>query len=126
MGQDRVSYSEIKAWVLENFWDGCRDHGPLAKAKGGNVWSLEQISSDVYDGYAGGVGSFNSPLEYLMLEVVSLVLSCWYPSQVNYHEARIKTLLSENNLTQMLQGIPTAEVEEFMQDLKILNISLGN
>ncbi|UZE07760.1 hypothetical protein [Pseudomonas corrugata] len=122
MEQDRVSYSEIKKWVLENFWDGCRDHGPLIKSENENVWSLEQIASDVYDGYAGGVGSFDSPLEYLMLEVVSLVLSCWYPNQIDYHKRRIYDLLSENDLTEMLENIPSDESEEFKHDLEILNI----
>jgi hypothetical protein len=120
--QYRVSYQEIKSWVLGNFWDGCRDHGPMAKAQDKSVWNLEQIVSDVYDGYAGGSGSFDSPLEYLMLEVVSLVLSSWYPSQVEYHKERIAELLAGNDLDEMLRGIPADELEEFKHDLYILSI----
>lgn len=54
MSQDRVSYFQIKEWVLGNYWDGCRDHGPLSSRKNKEGWTLEQIASDVYDGYAGG------------------------------------------------------------------------
>ncbi|KAF0863510.1 hypothetical protein [Pseudomonas sp. LD120] len=122
MEKCRVSYSEIKSWILENYWDGCRDHGPLIAGRDGSGWSLEQISSDIYDGYSGGDGSFDSPLEYLMLEVVSLVLSCWYPSQVEYHKKRIFNLLSENDLAKMLENVPSDELEEFKHDLEVLSI----
>lgn len=120
MNQDRVSYFQIKEWILENYWDGCRDHGPLPSNKGKEGWTLEQIASDVYDGYAGGEGNFDSPLEYLMLEVVSFVLSCWYPAQAEHHKNRIYSLLSENNLEDMLEGIPNDELDEFTHDLSIL------
>lgn len=122
MENNRAIYSEIKSWILENFWDGCRDHGPLDRTGKGNFWSLDQIVSDVYDGYSGGEGSFDSPIEYLMLEVVSLVLSCWYPSQAEYHKQRIIELLKCNDLSEMLKSIPLDEAEEFKHDLKVLNI----
>lgn len=120
MNQDRVSYFQIKNWILENYWDSCRDHGPLAPAKDKARWTLEQIASDVYDGYAGGDGSFDSPLEYLMLEVVCLVLSCWHPTQAEYHKDNICRYLSGNNLEGMLEGIPEEEVDAFRHDLSVL------
>lgn len=55
-----------------------------------------------------------------MLEVVSFVLSCWYPAQAEYHKDRIYSLLSENNLENMLEGIPNDELDEFRHDLSIL------
>lgn len=118
--QDRVSYFQIKSWILENYWDGCRDHGPFPTSKGQRGWTLEQIASDVYDGYAGGEGSFDSPLEYLMLEVVCLVLACWYPAQAEYHRAQICRLLSEHALDNLLQLVPQDENDEFRHDLSIL------
>jgi len=120
MGDSRVSYPEMKSSVLENYWEACRDHGPATKAAG--VWELAQISSDVYDGYAGGSGSFDSPLEYLMLEVISLVLSCWYPDQADFHRARIAELMRDNDIGAMLSSIPFDEAEVFKHDLKILRI----
>ncbi|MBD7923455.1 hypothetical protein [Xanthomonas bonasiae] len=120
MNQDRASYFQIKSWVLENYWDGCRDHGPLPSNKDKEKWNLEQIASDVYDGYAGGEGSFDSPLEYLMLEVISFVLSCWHPVQAEYHKDRICNLLLDNDLEEMIKGIPENEIHEFKHDLSIL------
>ncbi len=120
MNQNRVSYFQIKNWILENYWDGCRDHGSLPSTKGKAEWTLEQIASDVYDGYAGGGDSFDSPLEYLMLEVVCFVLSCWYPAQSEYHKDKICRSLSENNLEGMLEGVPEEEVDAFRHDLSVL------
>ena len=122
MTNDRVQYSEIKSWVLEGFWDGCRDHAPLSGRRPESIWTIEQIASDVYDGYAGGVGSFDSPVEYLMLEVVSLVLSCWYPERASYHRARIYDMLQGCDINEVLKDVPVSELEEFKHDLAILGI----
>ncbi|SDI64198.1 Immunity protein Imm2 [Pseudomonas flavescens] len=55
-----------------------------------------------------------------MLEVVSFVLSCWYPAQAEQHKDRIYSLLSENNLEKMLEEVPNDELDEFRHDLSIL------
>jgi len=55
-----------------------------------------------------------------MLEVVCLVLACWYPAQAEYHRERICRLLSDHALDNLLQLASQDEIDEFKHDLRIL------
>lgn len=113
--QNRIVYSEIKMWLLESFFISCRD-------RRGNKdgWTHESIVADTYDGYTS---SFDYPIEYLMLEVVALILvGGWYPAQIEFHQNEITKLLTENNLDDLLSSIPSDEAEELKHDMKILEL----
>jgi hypothetical protein len=113
--KERIIYSEIKAWLLDSFFMSCRDRGG---DKDG--WTHESIVADIYDGYTS---SFDHPIEYLMLEVVALVLvGGWYPAQVEHHQKEIVKLLAENNFDDLLSAISDDEAEELTHDMKILKL----
>lgn len=54
VARERFSYYQINSWALENYWDGCRDHGPVPTGRGLAEWTFEQIASGVFDGRTAG------------------------------------------------------------------------
>ncbi|MBS9427522.1 MULTISPECIES: hypothetical protein [Photorhabdus] len=113
--EERTIYSEIKEWLLESYFMSCRD-----RRNSEDGWTHESIVADIYDGYTS---SFNYPIEYLMLEVVALVLvGGWYPAQVEYHQEEISRLLTENKLDDLLAVVPKEEAEELLHDMNILKL----
>jgi len=120
---DRVSYNEIKTWCLESLYDGCKEFGRS------HEWSYNQIIAYVYDNfcYKGesykGIlnkpkGSFDHAIEYLMVEVVILILGGgWDATQEEYHRNEIVKILQDNDLEFMLSMLENEERTEFEMDL---------
>ncbi len=77
-------------------------------------------------GYAYGEleNSFELPIEKLMLEVIALILSAGRsPEKVQkYHLDAISKLLEEFELFSILEDLPSDEVVELKDDLRLLGI----
>jgi hypothetical protein len=112
--EHRVNYSTIKQWVLEAYFDFCRDRGvalerPHAEILGGISYEYE--------------GCFERPIEILMLEVICMALNGgWYQQPMKYHKAKIQKLIAEYRLENLLADVPSDEAELFVHDLKILKL----
>ncbi len=117
--QDRATYDEIKNWVLSLYWDDCLTYGPISN-KDPRTNAHPNVTSISYDAFASGSGSFGTILEYLMLEVICLVMCYWYPEDVAYHTRQINEYLANNSLAEMLKDIPKEEADDFLSDLRIL------
>lgn len=126
--EERVPYQTIKIWVLDSLYDDCRTRAYV------DQWTYSQIISAINDGYCyrgetykapldKGLGGFDSAIEYLMLEIVCLTLSGgWDPKQESHYRNEIKKILTENDLTAMLNTLPNNERIEFEEDLKVFGI----
>lgn len=124
----RVPYQEIKNWILNGFYTACLQRG---HKKG---WSFSQLISELRDGfryrgesYKGildeGLGGFDYAVEYLMLEVVFLVLTGGQNAdQAFFYRKEISKIITDNDLMAMLSLLPGDERAEFESDLKILGI----
>lgn len=112
--EHRVTYLTIKQWVMEAYFDFCRDRGvvlgrPHAEILGGVSYEYE--------------GCFERPVERLMLEVVCLILNGgWYPQPMNYHREQIQKLIAESSLENLLVDVPAEEADMFLHDLEILKL----
>jgi hypothetical protein len=112
--EHRVTYPTIKQWVMEAYFDFCRDRGvvmgrPHAEILGGVSYEYE--------------GCFERPVERLMLEVVCMVLNGgWYQQPMDYHREQIQKILVESSLENLLSDVPQEEADLFRHDLKILKL----
>ncbi|MFY0480930.1 Imm2 family immunity protein [Achromobacter marplatensis] len=115
--EERVTYGEIRAWFLGCYYDYCR-----AKISHGGAW----VEGESEVGYAYGEleNSFDMPIEKLMLEVLAIVLSAGRSSEHvrNYHMRIIGELLSEIDISSVLDGLPFEEAAELRSDLKCLGL----
>ena len=113
MFMERVSYPEIKQMLLATYWNACKYHSFSG-------WTPRQVWVSAYDDYQG---SYDFPIEYLMLEIAYYGLSGgWYPNPHGYHEKEIARLLSCIDLNHQLKEMPQAEAEEFQNDVRILDL----
>lgn len=114
LNENRVDYGTIKSWVLEAYYDFCRDRG---HAKG---WSHDAILGSVEYEYEC---TFERPVENLMLKVAELVLSGGWHKEVEKNiRDKIFSNIKENGLENLLAGVPEEEYELFQHDLRVLKI----
>ncbi|WP_123723886.1 Imm2 family immunity protein [Pseudomonas protegens] len=115
--EDRVTYSEVRACFLALYYNYCR-----VKLRHNSLW-IEGESEAGY-AYAELEGSFDKPVEILMLEVVALVLRGGRSSERvhDYHRAVIEEILRDNDLLGILEGLPQEEAMEFSSDLRLLGM----
>lgn len=114
--EDRVTYSEVRACFLALYYNYCR-----VKLRHNSSW-VEGESEAGY-AYAELEGSFDKPVEILMLEVVALVLRGRSSERVHdYHRAVIEEVLRDNDLPSILEGLPQEEAVEFSSDLRLLGV----
>lgn len=112
--EHRVTYSTIKQWVTEAYFDFCRDRGVVLGRP------HVEIVGDVSYEYEG---AFERPVERLMLEVVCMVLNGgWYEQPMNYHRAQIQKIAADGGLEDLLADLPKDEAETFRHDLTILKL----
>ena len=126
--EDRVSYQEIRRWILDSLYDDC-----LSRARA-SQWTYGQIISSINDGYCyrgesyetpldEGLGGFDSAIEYLMLEVICLTLTgSWDDKQGACYRNEISKILADNDLKTMHDSLPKDESVEFESDLKGLDL----
>lgn len=106
---ERLTYGEIRAWFLDGYYSYCR-----AKLSHQNPW-LEG-ESEVGYAYSELENSFDLPVEKLMLEVLSLVLSAGRSSEKarKYHQDAISELLKKIDLPPVLEALPPDEAAELV------------
>lgn len=111
--ENRVPYSVLKSWALEAYFEGCMNavvkELPLEQALGYVAYTFEE--------------GFDRPLENLMWDVIILVLSGRL-DQERYERMRADLIdkIAENDLDDLLVGVPPDEVEEFKLDLRQLKL----
>ena len=112
--EERVKYETLKSWMLEAYFDFCRDRGVVsgrahAEILGGVVYEYETC--------------LERPVEQLMREVIHVVLNGgWYEQPMTYHRAQIQQLIAEHGLESLLMDVPKDEADVFRHDLHILNL----
>ena len=115
--EERVTYGEIRAWFLGSYYSYCR-----IKLSHQSPWSEGESEA----GYAYGEleNSFEMPIEKLMLEVLTLVLSAGrFSDEVKkYHLDIIYGLLREIDISSVLEGLPPDEAVELRADLDALGL----
>lgn len=111
---ERVTYETIKSWLLETYYDFCRDKGVMKH------WSREEILAAV--SYQFEV-TFERPVEELMWQVVELVLiGGQYKEMENQQRQIINDLIIKYGLDNLLVDVPEEEAELFLHDLTILKL----
>ena len=111
---NRATYGAIKTWVLETYFNGCRDNALMKN------WPHEQIIGYVSYQFEN---AFDSDVESLMWHVVLLILSGgWQEEMALNIRCGIEDVISRHGLDNLLQNIPIDEAEEFMHDLKIIKV----
>jgi len=115
--EDRVTYSEIRAWFLGSYYGYCR--GKLSQR---SPWA--EGENEVGYAYHELENAFDLPVERLMLEVIALILSAGRSSKLvqKYHLDAICRLVEEVELSSILEDIPSDESAEFKNDLELLGI----
>ncbi|MDW3716533.1 MULTISPECIES: Imm2 family immunity protein [unclassified Pseudomonas] len=115
--EDRVSYGEIRAMFLSCYYNYCK-----LKLKSSSAW----VEGESEAGYAYGEleNAFDMPVENLMLEVLALVMQAGRASlqTQKYHKDAICSLLSDRSISDVLEGLPAEEVDEFKADLVVLGL----
>jgi hypothetical protein len=112
--EDRVNYATIRAWVLEAYYDFCRDKGH------GKGWSQDSVLGAVEYEYEC---AFERPVEKVMLKVIELVLSGGWHKEIEQNiRTKIADQLAEHGLENLLADVPADEVEAFKLDLRILKL----
>lgn len=112
--EGRNNYFTIKSWLLETYYDFCRDRGIVM---GKN--HLEVIGYIDYE-YEN---AFEIPLEQLMYRVVELVLiGGWHDEIDKFVRQKISAQLKELDLEELLVGADSLEVEMFKRDLSALGL----
>lgn len=110
----RNTYFEIKANVLEAYFEGCRDLAlcearPHAEIMGYIAYQFEN--------------SFDRIIENFMLRVVQLVVSGgWHAEAAQYARKQIAAQLQNYDIDTLLAEIPKSEADIFRHDLRILKI----
>ncbi|MGI4848928.1 MAG: hypothetical protein ACRYGK_12430 [Janthinobacterium lividum] len=114
--EERVRYQEMRSWLLNCYYNYCR-----SKLIGQRDWVAEESETAyAYDQFSN---AFDSPLENLMLEVLSLILDGGrFPQFGIYHRTKIAEILRFSNLNDLLADVHAVEAEEFLQDMKILQL----
>lgn len=112
--EERETYSTIKAWFLDCVFDTCLNNW------NDETWPYSSIIAFTYEEYSA---SYNSVIENLMLNVVTLIMTGgWDLEQASYYKKLIKNILSQYTLEELLKDIPKEEFDEFIHDLKKLNL----
>jgi len=110
----RVNYETIKAWVLEAYFDFCRDRGVAMRMSHLEVLGCVDYNFEV---------SFERPIERLMFKVVELILTgSWHEAVEKNIRKDIDDIMAEYDLETLLAEIPRQEEDLFRRDLKVLQI----
>ncbi|ATE78467.1 Imm2 family immunity protein [Pseudomonas frederiksbergensis] len=115
--EERVTYGEIRAWFLGSYYSYCR-------AKLSHQSSWVEGESEVGYAYSELENSFDLPIEKLMLEVLTLILSAGRSSEKiqKYHVDAISGLLKDIEHSSILEELPSDELAELIDDLRVLGL----
>lgn len=112
--ENRIDYLTIKNWLLDAYYDFCRDRGVVL-----GMSHLEVIGYVDYE-YEK---TFERPIEQLMFRVGELIISGgWY----NDFEKNVRKIMDDlfvkYDLNGLLQDLPSEEADLFKHDLRILGL----
>lgn len=119
---ERLPYKAMRWWLLDCYYTYCRSKLHSKNLGMGSTWLLhEHELGYAYEQYEL---SFHTPLEQLMLEVLTLILNGGRgPDTVEpYHRAKIAEILEKHDLGEMLKTLSGEELSEFEHDLKLLKL----
>lgn len=116
-----MSYDEIRSSFAYSSYAYCRNILNLLK-RGGNHSVC--ATSDQAFAYESLEGSFEKPIECLMLELVTLIFMAGRCSDktVKFHTDIILKILSENDLFEMLKDVTEDDKNEILNDLRLLGL----
>lgn len=119
----RVTYKMTKWLFLESAYQYCSSHYPQKNALNKSLHHPIYNQSEYAWAYEQSEGLFQSPIELLMCETVTLLL---FAGRNEVFDAmcrnKIATILKENDLALMLRMLPEEERRSFEYDLKLLGI----
>ncbi|MDM1760236.1 hypothetical protein [Acinetobacter sp. 251-1] len=114
--ENRENYATIKSWLLETYFDACRDLSIQKK------WSHLEILGYTFYQFEN---SFELPIEKFMLFIAELILTAnWDEALRKNIMYQVEVLIQENNFKSILEYFSEDEREEFLRDLSVLNISI--
>ncbi|WP_221179172.1 hypothetical protein [Pseudomonas frederiksbergensis] len=112
--EERLTYETLKAWALDCYYEGCRDHAVM---KG---WPHEQVMAYVDYQFEH---SFERPVEEFMWRVILLILSGgWHQDWYSSARQLITEHIIKDGIDNILAGVPAAEAELFLHDLRVLKL----
>ncbi|PMQ04317.1 hypothetical protein DyAD56_15055 [Dyella sp. AD56] len=108
-----ASYSTIKDWVLQCYFDGCRD---LALKEGRSHAEVLGYVTYQFE------NSFETPAENVMCWLAQIVLSGgWYPEAETYMRQQIASQLDTHGVEGLLSYTSIEDREIMRHDLSLLN-----
>lgn len=113
----RVNFRKLKQWVLEQIYDDYRASIPPRRSPFNRMQSLANIA----DGYEN---VFERPIENLMLAVILIVLGTGEEKWESYFRGEIEKILSDYDLSDLLEELESDERSYFRVDLQILGYAV--
>ncbi|MGQ8708491.1 Imm2 family immunity protein [Serratia sp. TSA_198.1] len=116
-----MTYDEIKNSFGGACYSYCQNKTMVAR-KHGMGWG-ENESEQAF-AYEALENSFSSPVEGLMLEVITLIMMAGRGTQQadKYHRDIIADILSKNTLDDIIQHVDEDEKKELLYDMSILGV----
>ena len=121
MTQERVSYDEIRELIFSGYYSYCRQ-----KISSRKKWQSPDREHEVGFAYEQLTNAFETPIEYLMLEVLTMILDAGRGDTafVSFHRDRITSIVRSIDVDAVLSQLPEEERNMFVDDLILLGISL--
>jgi hypothetical protein len=121
LSDGRLPYKAMRSWLLDCYYTYCRSK-IKAKIRWGKGWLPNE--HEIHWAYEQYELSFHTPIEQLMLEVLTLILNGGRdPDTVElYHRAKIAAILEKHDLDEMLKTLEGEELSEFEDDMKLLKL----
>lgn len=113
----RVNFRKLKQWVSEGIYDDYLASIPPRR----NPFDRFQTLASIADGYEN---VFERPIENLMLAVIFIVLGAGDEKWECYHRGEIEKILSEYDLSDLLEELESDERSYLRVDLQILGYSV--
>jgi len=111
---ERVTYSSMKSWLLEAYYEFCRDQGSRLK------WWHELVLRGATHEHEAQI---HLPVERIMLCVVQLMLSGGrYPDADAQARQWIRQQLQRHGLTNLFAILSADEAHAFQRDLGSLQL----
>jgi hypothetical protein len=109
---ERETYMTLKKWVLETYFDFCRDCAVM------DGWRRSEVLAAVGDDV------FSSPVEEIMWDVICLVLNAgWYPDSGKSLRSTIRSRIDTyGGWEVLLSDITEEEAKLLRHDLKLLKL----
>ncbi|MET3432444.1 hypothetical protein ABIC71_001930 [Herbaspirillum seropedicae] len=121
---ERVPYKVIRWWLLSCYYSHCRSKINGMNRRGDTWDDGERELGYAYEQFEF---AYQMPLEIFMLEQLTLILDAGEGSPVfyEYHCSRMKKILRESNIPELITYLPEDERREFLSDLALLKRNIN-